>query len=158
MFFYDIDSRGFFDSRVHAAIPKTAVEISAGKRAELIESISLGMIIQSSADGTLHAIAPPETSVEDNLERVKAELRKHRVDILDALAGIAGRSQRAGNTALAAEADALAVQLLDITDDAGLNKAPTLEAMRAAGLAAYRRIAAEASPAFAATFKEITGA
>ena len=78
--------------------------------------------------------------------------------MLDALAGIAGRAQRAGNAQLALEADALAEALLDITDDPALNAAEKLEDMRAAGLAAYRAIASTASPALAGVFKEITGA
>ena len=76
-----------------------------------------------------------------------------RAPMLDALTGIAGRAERSGNDALALEADALAEQLLDITDDPALNAATTYESMQAAGIAAYRRIAGNSSPALASVFK-----
>ena len=100
----------------------------------------------------------PKPSIAELLERVKTNLRSLRAPMLDALAGIAGRAARAGDDALALEADALAEQLLDITDDPALNAATTYEAMQAAGIAAYRRIAGNSSPALASVFKEITGA
>lgn len=101
---------------------------------------------------------PPAESHASMLARAKSELRTMRAPMLDALTGIAGRAERAGNDALAAEADALAELLLDITDDAALNAATTYEDMQAAGVAAYKRIAAAASPALSVVFKEITGA
>lgn len=91
------------------------------------------------------------------LEEEKAELRTLRAPMLDALSGIAGRAARSGNDGLATEADALAEQLLGITDDAALNAATTHEAIQAAGMAAYRRIASGASAELASVFKEITG-
>lgn len=94
----------------------------------------------------------------DALALVKSSLRTMRAPMLDALSGIAGRAVRAGNDALAAEADALAELLLDITDDPALNAATTYEEMKAAGVDAYRAISATASPALDSVFKEITGA
>lgn len=91
------------------------------------------------------------------LEQAKSNLRAIRVSMLDALTGIAGRAARAGNDALAAQADALAEQLLDITEDATLNAATTYEDMYSAGVAAYKRIAAGSNPELASVFREITG-
>lgn len=100
----------------------------------------------------------PKSSIASLLERAKSEIRTMRAPMLDALTGIAGRAARAGNDTLATEADALAEQLLDITDDAALNAATTYEAMRAAGVDAYKRMAASSSPELASVFREITGA
>lgn len=101
---------------------------------------------------------PSEPTPQDFLAIAKDSLRTMRSPMLDALTGIAGRAARAGNDALASEADALAEQLLDITDDAALNAATTYEAMQAAGVAAYKRMAASSSPELASVFREITGA
>lgn len=112
-------------------------------------------------EGTQSFVAPeppPPESLADALKRAKAELRTTRTPMLDALTGIAGRAVRSGNGALSAEADALAVLLLDITDDPALNAATTYEEMQAAGVAAYKRIAAAASPELSVVFKEMTGA
>lgn len=99
---------------------------------------------------------PP--TVAQLLEGAKNHLRTMRAPMLDALSGIAGRAVRSGNDELAAEADALAELLLDITDDPALNAATTYEEMQAAGMVAYRRIASGANPELVSVFKEITGA
>ena len=106
----------------------------------------------------LSLVAPKPVGREVLLENAKTELRTMRAPMLDALNGIAGRAARAGNDALAAEAGALAELLLDITDDPALNAAITYEEMQAAGVAAYKRIAATASPELSIVFREITGA
>lgn len=103
-------------------------------------------------------ISNPQPSREKLLEDAKNSLRALRSPILDALTGIAGRAMRAGNETLATEADALADLLLDITDDPDLNAAATYQLMQEAGVLAYRRISAAASPELRIAFREITGA
>lgn len=92
------------------------------------------------------------------LERAKDDLRIMREPMLSAVTGMGWEASEAGDATLVQEARNIRNALRDITDDHALNAAQTYEEMRAAGVAAYRRIAAGASPAFAATFKEITGA
>lgn len=92
------------------------------------------------------------------LERAKDELRELRKPMLDAVNGIGWRASMVGNATLAAEAVALSQALLDITADPALNAATSYEEMRVAGTAAYKRIAATASPELAIVFREITGA
>lgn len=99
-----------------------------------------------------------EAQRKNDLVVVKTGMRQLRAPMLDALTGIAGRAVRAGNEALALEADAMAEQLLDITDDQALNEATNKDAMEAAGVAAYQRIAAAASPTLRVIFKEVIGA
>lgn len=128
----------------------------------------------------------PPIDIPKLLGFVKTQMRTTRAHMLDALTGIAGRESRTAacrrqeqaqalaqdNVQLAqefgeqaavaenlvVEADSLAVALLDITDDPALNAAQTLQDMQAAGVAAYRAIAATASAELAVVFKEITGA
>lgn len=106
----------------------------------------------------LELVRQKQPTSAEMLEVAKSELRTMRAPMLDALTGIAGRATRAGNEALATEADALAVNLLAITDDATLNAATTYEAMQAAGVSAYKRIAGASSAELAVVFREITGA
>ena len=94
--------------------------------------------------------------VAELLARAKDELRALRVPILNAVTGIGWRASMTGNTALANEAAALAEALLDITAAPALNAATNYDDMRAAGVAAYKRIAATASPELAIVFREIT--
>lgn len=96
--------------------------------------------------------------VAELLTRAKDELRALRKPILDAVNGIGWRASMTGNTAVANEALALAQSLLDITAAPALNAATDYDKMRAAGVAAYKRIAATASPELAIVFREITGA
>ena len=96
--------------------------------------------------------------VAEILTRAKDELRALRKPMLDAVNGIGWRASMTGNTAVANEALALAQSLLDITADPALNAATDYDSMRAAGVAAYKRIAATASPELAIVFREITGA
>lgn len=97
-------------------------------------------------------------SVADLLARAKDELRALRAPMLDAVNGIGWRASMTGDTTLANEAVALAEALLDITADPALNAATNYNDMRAAGVAAYKRISATASPELAIVFREITGA
>ena len=120
-------------------------------------AISSGGDFNFSESGAVIVIDPQPEPISSLLKRVKSEVRTMRAPMLDALAGIAGRAARAGNDALTSEADALAEQLLDITDDPALNSANTYDEMQAAGMAAYRRIASGASAELASVFKEITG-
>ena len=159
MIYYDAELNCFLDSSVHE-IPSRAKKCSESLRDNLLSGLSARKILGKDTDGNPVLIDVPQTVVPASvlLERAKAELRAMRAPMLEALTGISGRAARAGNEALAAEADALAVSLLAITDDPVLNSAEDYEAMQASGVNAYRAIAATASPALAGVFKEITGA
>lgn len=157
--FYSKLTGGFYDRDIHGFnIPVDAVEITVAEHAALLTAQSAGKRIEADAKGRPVAVDPPATPESELLERAKAEMRAMRRDMLDAVTGIGFRATVAGDTELAQEAVQVSQLLLDITGDHALNAAQTYEEMRAAGVAAYRRIAAGASPAFAATFKEITGA
>ena len=91
--------------------------------------------------------------VAEILTRAKDELRALRKPMLDAVNGIGWRASMTGNTAVANEALALAQSLLDITADPALNAATDYDSMRAAGVAAYKRIALGASPELAKIFR-----
>lgn len=151
-------AHSFFDKSVSAVIPDDSVDVPASLYSQLLLDQSQGKVIASDGAGLPYSMGQQPRPVHVLLDEVKAEMRKPRAEMLDALNGIASRAQRAGNTALATEADALALQLLDITDDPELNAAATLDGMRDAAQAAYRRIAASASAELAVVFKEITGA
>lgn len=139
-FLFSPSTKGLYLKGFHANIPEDAKECTQ----EQYESAQRG--------------TPIEMTQSQALGQAKSEIRELRAPMLDALSGIAGRAVRSGNDSLAAEADALAVLLLDITDDQALNVATTYEEMQAAGVAAYKRIAATASPSLSIVFKEITGA
>lgn len=159
MIFYSAYERGFFFSNIHGEnIPSDAVEITSDEHKALLDAQSAGKCIEADANGRPVAVDPPAAPVAELLQRAKDELRAMRSPMLDALTGISGRAVRAGNDALAAEADSLAEQLLDVTDDQELNDATTYEEMQAAGVAAYKRIAATASAELSTVFREITGA
>lgn len=153
MYFDKIES-AFFDSPA-----QNRVKVSAQVHAQLMHQLFSGANnrLQADQDGQPVVVQIP-VDVQALLRQTKNEIRTTRAPMLDDLTGIAGRAQRAGSTTLAAEADALAEALLDITDDPALNAAQTLQDMQAAGVAAYRAIAATASAELAVVFKEITGA
>lgn len=157
--FYSKTTGGFYSREIHGDnMPADAVKITTELHAALIEGQSHGKRVTADENGYPILQDVPPTPVGVLLASVKDELRIMRRDMLDAVTGIGFRASVAGNTALAQEAATVSQQLLDITNDAALNAAQTYEEMRAAGVAAYRRIAAGASHAFAATFKEFTGA
>lgn len=156
---YSKSTNGFYLKSVHGDnIPLDAVEVENGEYSNLLRMQSLGKIIKADINGRPVAVDPQLASASEMLEIVKKELRSQRQHMLDALTGIAGRAMRSGNEAIAAEADTLAVQLLEITDDTALNSAATYEAMKSAGVMAYKRIAGTASPELGVVFREITGA
>lgn len=158
MIFYDLKTNGFYDSNFHE-IPVGAINVSKAKRDEIISNQKIGKIVNLDPSGNIYFTSLiKKKSLDEQIELAKAEIRAKRSPMLDALTGIAGRATRAGNDALAAEADALAELLLDITDDQALNAATTYEEMQAAGVTAYKRIAASSSPELASVFREITGA
>lgn len=152
-YFVNPITKGLMIDALHGEhIPANAPEISAQQYASFMsQEIDIG------TDGVPFIVTAKQPSVAEMLEAAKDALRSPRQKMLDALSGIAGRAERAGNTSLALESDALAEQLLDITDDAALNAATTYEEMQAAGVAAYKRIAATAGAELAVVFKEITG-
>lgn len=139
-------------------IPVDAVKISRERRNDIAEAEASGKVISSDNDGFPIAIDPNPPATSELLERAKDELRAMRQPMLDAVTGIGWRADRSGNSALADEAVQVTQKLLDITDDQAMNAASTIEEMRQAGIAAYRRIATSASAELAKVFKEITGA
>lgn len=152
-------SGGFYHAKVNAGgIPQDAVPVSDGDYKALMQAQSEGKQIDSDAQGYPVAVDRAAAPVSELLERAKDDLRIMREPMLSAVTGIGWEASEAGDATLVQEARNIRNALRDITDDHALNAAQTYEEMRAAGVAAYRRIAAGASPAFAATFKEITGA
>lgn len=97
---------------------------------------------------------PPPQPISETLERTKNELRAMREPMLSAVTGIGWEASEAGDAELVQEARDIRNALRDITVDPALNSAKTYEEMRAAGVAAFRRIASDASEAFSATFRE----
>lgn len=154
--FYSKKTGGFYDLKIHGdAIPSDAVEITDEYHFSLIESQSNGGIIAANELGFPVAIYPPESTVPELIERTKGEMRALRTDILNAVTGIGFRANVVGNSVLAQEAAQVSQQLLDITDDPALHAAQTYDDMRAAGMAAYRRIADSVSPGLRSAFKEL---
>lgn len=94
-------------------------------------------------------------SNNDILQIVKSEIRLTRVGVLNAVTGIGMRAIVSGDSHLAQESAVVSKLLLDITDDPALNAAKTYDDMRAAGMAAYRRIADSVSPDLRIAFKEL---
>lgn len=152
--FYSWKNGGFYSHRTH----ESDKEISFLEYNFLLSEEAKGRKIVADVDGAPIAIDKPATPREEILERAKNELRALREPMLSAVTGIGWEASKAGDAALVQEARDIRNALRDITDDPALNAAQTYEDMRAAGVAAYRRIAASASPAFAATFKDFTGA
>lgn len=157
--YFSIQQVGFFSDDLHSKdqMSSDAEKISNKQYDEICAAIRAGCSVSKKSNGEF-VFSKPQQDVGDALFSVKQVLRNMRSPMLDALAGIAGRAARAGNATLADEADALAVNLLAITDDAALNTATTYEEMQAAGVAAYKRIAATAGAELAVVFREITGA
>lgn len=151
----------FFDSRITplASMPADKVEVSEAERAAALAGVTASKKIDADANGKpiVVDVVPDAAHIPDLLLRAKNELRAMREPMLSAVTGIGWEASEAGDDALVQEARNIRNALRDITLDPALNAAQTYEDMRAAGVAAYRRIAASASPAFAATFKEITG-
>lgn len=157
-YFFSISNNAFFNDLNGSSIPEDAKEITKQLLIEMLESQRLGKIIAAGHDGMPISKDEAQPSVIDLLNQVKTEIRSIREPMLSAVTGIGWEASEAGDAALVAEARAIRNALRDITFDPALNAAQTYEEMRAAGMAAYRSIAAGASPAFAATFKEFTGA
>lgn len=149
--FYSEKNGGFYIHRTH----ESDKEISYLEYNFLLSEEAKGRKIVADVGGAPIAIDKPATPREEILDRAKNDLRAMRAPMLDALTGIAGRAVRAGNDALASEADSLAEQLLDITDDPALNAATTYEAMQSAGVDAFRAIAATASLEIKTVFREL---
>lgn len=84
---------------------------------------------------------PAELAADKAAALVK--FRTLRIPVLDALAGIAGRAQRAGLAADAAACDYAATALLNITSDAGVIAATDGPSTTLAVLNCYRAIAAQ---------------
>lgn len=157
--FFSIKTGGFYKESIHGKyIPEDAIKISDGERESIYAELSKGKKVSGYENGKFSFSDPVGTSSAEILDSAKVEIRAIREPMLSAVTGIGWEASEAGDAALVQEARNIRNALRDITDDPALNSAKTYEEMRAAGVAAYRRIAAGASPAFAATFKEFTGA
>lgn len=156
--FFSKSTSGFYNSQIHGGrIPNDSIEISKKHYEALLAEQSSGKKIGADSDGQPIAVDLVYITAQDILNSAKKELRAMREPMLSAVTGIGWEASEAGDDALAQEARNIRNALRDITDDPALNAAQTYEEMRAAGVAAYRRIAAGASSAFAATFKEFKG-
>lgn len=153
---YFSKSTGFFyDESIHKGLmPTDAKKISKEKYKELVSSKAAGKLIQEDDAGNFFAVNPPSPAQQEMLQFVKAELRALRESMLSAVTGIGWEASESGDSSLVQEARNIRNALRDITDDPALNAAQNYEEMRAAGDNAFRRIAAGASEAFSATFKE----
>lgn len=157
MFKFSRTTNFFYAIALFTEFPSDCVDVSLEDHRRIMLEISEGRILTSDDSGRPITISN-QVSQTDLLNQVKEDVRLRRVRMLDAVTGIGFEAFMSGDEALAKEACGIRSSLLDITDDPALNAAQTYEEMRAAGVAAYRRIAAGASPEFAATFKEFTGA
>ena len=154
MYFYN---GAFINGAIHN-VPNGAVKLSDEQYDKFYSAAAQGFkLIVEGGEVRIGENAYPFDPVRE-LKVIKDRLRSMRAPMLDALTGIAGRATRSGDSALADEADSMAEQLLQLTDDPALNAAQTVPDMEDAGLAAYKRIAAAASPALRVVFREITGA
>lgn len=157
--YYSKETGGFYVSSIHGkSIPPDSVKINDELRIELLDGLSKGMIVETDSSGIPFLKTAPPARIDEMIYLVKNEIRALREPMLSAVTGIGWEASESGDDALVQEARNIRNALRDITDDPTLNAAQTHEEMRAAGVEAYRRIAAGASPAFAATFKEFTGA
>ncbi|MBC3233308.1 DUF4376 domain-containing protein [Pseudomonas lurida] len=57
--FYSTDTKGFYNSVVHAEIPKDSVEVSQAEYEELLGGLSLGKLITLGSDGKLQLSDQP---------------------------------------------------------------------------------------------------
>ncbi|WP_110969293.1 tail fiber assembly protein [Pseudomonas huaxiensis] len=59
--FYSPGETGFFDTLVHASgqIPADAIKVSAARRVELLQGLSLGQVIRVGIGGDLELVDPP---------------------------------------------------------------------------------------------------
>lgn len=108
-------------------------------------------------DEEVAAIQNPQASYAQLLESALAEIRAQRAPILDALAGIAGRADRSGDTATAQAADMAAQALLDITVLPAFLAAQTYDDMKAAIMSRYGEISAAAPSSVQTVFREVMG-
>lgn len=155
MIFYSFVTDGFYNTSLFAYdLPADAVELSLEQYTALMDALAQGMVIIADAKGMPQAVRSLDPSAECLLERAKNEIRAMRESMLSAVTGIGWDASVYGDTALVQEARNIRNALRDITDDPSLNAAKTYEEMRAAGIDAFRRIAAAASDAFSATFRE----
>lgn len=101
---------------------------------------------------------PTADQLAEIRDRAFDELRAAREPLLNAVTGIMTAALADGAATLVEEGAQIRQKLLDVTQDPALNAASTYADMKAAGMRAYRTIAKQASPAFAAVFRETTGA
>lgn len=153
--FFSKKTGGFFHSNLAKLIADDVVEVSAKEHSALLLAQAGGSLIVPNEFGRPIAIDPPQPTPRALLDSVKSEMRDMRRGMLDAVTGIGFRATVVGNAELAQEAAQVSQQLLDITDDPALNAAQTYDDMRAAGMAAYRRIADSVSPGLRSAFKEL---
>lgn len=140
--FYSKSTSGFYSREIHGdAIPDDAVEITADAHATLLAGQSEGKRIVAGPDGHPELAAPPPVDPQLAIDAKLARLRTVREEILNRLAGIAGRSARQGDVVTADACDVAAQSLLDITK----NLPPDLPGIEAVVLARYQAIVATAA-------------
>jgi hypothetical protein len=153
-FFISNPEVAFYDDRVHV-IPEGARELDDDLYNRVVRDTPAGKSVSIDSDGLPCLVDSAPIAFSEEVALYLAEVRKLREQILNRLAGISGRAVRRGNDALALECDGAVEQLLDITKDADVLAATSLDALKAAVLAAYRRITSNASPDVVNAFKGI---
>jgi hypothetical protein len=96
---YSASTGGFYDSEIHAAWPADAVEISAQRRAELLEAQSAGKLIAVDADGQPTATDPPPPTDEHMRGLLSSAVQR----LLDAAARARGYDSMAAAVSYADE-------------------------------------------------------
>lgn len=134
---------GFYDPEIHGEnIPSDATDESqwAYTHAELLAGQSTGKIITSDTDGFPILSDPVPIPFADQAATYLATVRQTREMILNRLAGISGRSYRAGEIEMAEAADAASVALLDITKAPTVLAATSMDELHDAVLAYYKSL------------------
>ena len=132
-------------------IPVDAVEITDADHMALLDAQATGKRIQPDLNGKPVALDYVKTDADMAAEKDAAlkQMRTLRAEVLNALGGIAGRAQRAGDTATASACDTAAAALLDITNNKKVIAAKDGATTTVAVLACYKAAAlalATASP------------
>ena len=142
--FYSKSTGGFYEPGIHGAnIPADSIEITDSEHAALLEAQSNGKIIQADVNGKPVALDYFKTAADLAAEKNAAlkQMRTLRAEVLNALAGIAGRAQRSGDTATATACDTASAALLNITADKKVIAAKDGATTTAAVLACYKTAA-----------------
>ena len=156
--FYSNSTGGFYHPEIHAGnMPSDVIELTNEEYNALLDGQSAGKLIKCEP-GKKPFLQEPVLYVPtqaENLARAQEKLRSLREPMLNAVVGIGTAAVVSGNTELAEESVLVRQKLLDIIKTPALLEATTYEAMEDAGLAAYKAIAAAASPALKSAFRAL---